>query len=135
MIAAIIVAAGQGRRMGGPVRKQYLALCGRPILAHTLSVFDACPDVDRVVLVVAGEDLEWCRQGLLLDYPVEKPLTLISGGDCRQESVFRGIEALEAEDGIVLIHDGVRPLPPMALLNACIAGARRWGGCIPALAV
>jgi 2-C-methyl-D-erythritol 4-phosphate cytidylyltransferase len=91
MAAAIIVAAGKGRRMTGRVPKQYLDLNGQPVLAHTLKVFDACDLVETVILVVAEDDLDFCRTVILQSLALTKNVLLTGGGRERQDSVYRGL--------------------------------------------
>lgn len=135
MIAALIVAAGQGRRMGAERPKQYLQLAGRPILAHTLTCFDRCTKIDHIFLVVPESQLDHCRYEVVGPAALFKPVTLVAGGARRQESVYNGLCAMADADGIVLIHDGVRPFLSTSLILACIAGAQKYGACIPALPV
>ncbi len=135
MIAAILVAAGQGVRMGTDLRKQYIHLVGRPILAHTVQVFDRCAEIDCLKLVVPEQEFDFCCQQILDPINPEKPIQLIPGGASRQDSVYNGLQAIAETQGYVLIHDGVRPLVTAELIEACIAGARQHQACIPALAV
>jgi len=135
MITALIVAAGQGVRMGSTQRKQYLTLAGQPMLAHTLKAFDPSLDVERIVLVVPGEEIEYCRQQIIAGARIATDILLVPGGARRQDSVCNGLQALDDDQGIVLIHDGVRPLVSPQLIAACIQGVRRWEACIPALEV
>jgi 2-C-methyl-D-erythritol 4-phosphate cytidylyltransferase len=130
MNAAIIVAAGQGIRMGVSVRKQYLALDGLPILSHTLRVFDRCPDIQHIYLVIPEGDMAFCRQSVLPPVALQKPLTLVPGGAERQDSVWNGLLAVGDLDGVVAIHDGVRPFVKRDQLAACIRVAIHQGACI-----
>jgi 2-C-methyl-D-erythritol 4-phosphate cytidylyltransferase len=134
MISALIVAAGQGTRMGASQPKQYLPLRGQPILWHTLNAFDACPSVQRIVVVVAPSQIQYCQRTVIGTRQPRAQLRWVEGGPRRQDSVFNGLEALE-EEGIVLIHDGARPLVSVDLIQACIQGAQRWGACIPVIEV
>lgn len=135
MITALIVAAGQGVRMGSTQRKQYLVLAGQPILALTVKAFDATPDVERIVLVVPGEEIDYCRQRIVADARISTDILLVPGGARRQDSVCNGLQQLDDDQGIVLIHDGVRPLVSTQLIAACIQGTRRWEACIPVVEV
>jgi 2-C-methyl-D-erythritol 4-phosphate cytidylyltransferase len=130
MNAAIIVAAGQGIRMGVPVRKQYLQLDGSPILSYTLRVFDSCPLIDHICLVVPEGESEYCRQNVLPAAAPQTPLTLVPGGPARQDSVWNGLMALKELSGVVAIHDGVRPFVTPGQLAACIQAAILHGACI-----
>jgi len=130
-VSAIIVAAGLGTRMTGDIRKQYLLLNGRPILSHTLRIFENCPAVDRIFLVVQAEDFDFCRTRILSSLKGRVNVTLVPGGAERQDSVYNGLVAAEhAGDDIVVIHDGVRPFVSCERLTACIAEAGASGACI-----
>lgn len=133
MIYAIIVAAGRGARMQAAQRKQFLNIGGRPILLHTLRVFDRCRSVERLLVVVPSDDMEHCRKHILAPAGLRTEIQLVAGGAQRQDSVRNGLDAIPEEEGIVLIHDGVRPLVTQALVEACIQGARQWGACVPAV--
>jgi 2-C-methyl-D-erythritol 4-phosphate cytidylyltransferase len=131
MISALIVAAGQGLRMGSAQRKQYLQLLGIPVLVHTLRAFDLCPDIKSIVLVVPPTEMDFCKKEILSGASLESHVALIAGGRRRQDSVFNGLQHLGDAQGVVLIHDGVRPLVSKALIQNCIQGASQWGACIP----
>ncbi len=131
--SALIVAAGAGVRMGGGTRKQYRPLAGSPVLAHSLAAFDACPGIECLVVVVAEREIDFCRREIIAPANLSKPVSLAAGGARRQDSVASGLAAIQAREGIVLIHDGVRPLVDAGLIERCIASARQWQACIPAL--
>lgn len=135
MITALIVAAGQGVRMGTAQRKQYLTLCGRPILAHTLRAFDGCAQVAQIVLVVPESEIDYCRREIVPAAGLRHDPLLVPGGTRRQDSVYRGLQSITTPDDVVLIHDGVRPLVTQQLIERCIEGARQWGACIPVVPV
>ncbi len=126
----IIVAAGQGRRMQDPVRKQYHEAAGLPVITHTLRVFDTCAVIDEIVLCVPGQDIDFCRIGLIKPAKPKKNIVLVAGGDTRQESVFNGLQAIGSNTGIIVIHDGVRPFVTHAQVTACVEGAAKHGACI-----
>ena len=130
MVSVIIVAAGQGVRMNEALRKQYLSLAGRPILSHTLLVFDGCSGINEIFLVVPGEDLDFCYKHILLPLTPQKKIHLIPGGLERQDSVYNGLLAITDRKSIVVIHDGVRPLVQPGHITACINGARHYGACV-----
>ncbi|MBI5064570.1 MAG: 2-C-methyl-D-erythritol 4-phosphate cytidylyltransferase [Desulfatitalea sp.] len=134
-IAALIVAAGQGVRMGSAQRKQYLLLAGRPILSHTIERFGTCPEVDRIMVAVPAAEIDYCRQQIISSLRIAKDIELVLGGARRQDSVRNGLEALGADPEMVLVHDGVRPLVRPELIAACIQGARKRGACIPVMEV
>jgi len=127
---AIIVAAGKGIRMGDTVRKQYIALEGIPLLARTLDLFNRCDRIDRIIVAVPEDDVDFCRSEIIAAAGMNKEIRLVSGGAKRQDSVYNSLKTIDANDGIVLIHDGVRPFVKMEHLVACIEGAKQHGACI-----
>jgi 2-C-methyl-D-erythritol 4-phosphate cytidylyltransferase len=132
-VVAIIPAAGEGRRMGGGVEKQFLQLQGIPILAHTLGVFDKSPEIDDVVLVVAPQQRQALKERVLGPYPCRKLFGVVDGGSERQESVASGLEAVPADCELVVVHDGVRPLVSVDLLGAVLKAANEHGAALAAI--
>lgn len=129
--AAIIVAAGQGRRVGGTLPKQWRDLGGRAVLAWTLDAFRKSPRIDRIVLVLRREDM-----GLAPGYEAHSDVTVVTGGETRSASVSAGIEALaEKAPHKVLIHDGARPLVSGETIGRVVDALDAWPGAAPALAV
>ncbi len=132
-VAAIIAAAGLGVRMQQDTPKTYLQLAGKPILIHTLEVFERVSEVHEVLVVVHPEDLEFCQEEVIDPYPLKKVLRLVPGGKERQDSVYNALKVLwkkEDELDVVLVHDGVRPLVSPALVRQVVTAARRYGGAI-----
>jgi 2-C-methyl-D-erythritol 4-phosphate cytidylyltransferase len=129
-VDAIIVAAGKGVRMDESLRKQYIALAGIPILTRTLNIFDRCDRISRIIVVVPEADLDFCRNEILRPANLRKEISLVAGGVKRQDSVYNGLQVIESEDGIIIIHDGVRPFVEPEHLIACIKGAEEQGACI-----
>lgn len=136
----LIPAAGSGRRMGGSVSKQYQELAGRPLLVHSLNLFDSHPLVEAIYPIVPAEDLNYCREYIIEPYQFSKVRRLIAGGSQRQDSVRNGFTAL-AEDGFdqphrpVLVHDGARPLFNPDLLPDLLRRIALEGACIVAIPV
>ena len=130
MVSAVIVAAGKGLRMDKDVPKQYLSLEGRPILGHTLLVFDTCDRIDEIFVVIPAEDFDFCGKNVISPLHLQKRIRLVSGGDRRQDSVYNGLKALNKKTDLVVIHDGVRPFVKSDELEACIDGAIKFGACI-----
>ncbi len=137
MVSAIIVAAGKGTRMNYSMRKQYLLLAGKPILGHTLEIFIRCDEIEEIILVVPEEDFDFCKRKILLPLKLQKRVNLVSGGQERQESVYSGLMAMAAGDkeGLVVIHDGVRPFVYSEQVLECIKGAKEFGACIVGIPV
>lgn len=130
-VFVLIPAAGMGRRMGATVNKQYLPLNGRPIVGHTIALFDKHPLIDKIYLITPADEFELCRREVLEPGNFRKVQDLVPGGAERQDSVRNGLQACGASpDDIVLIHDGVRPLLQPALIDKVIATVRDQGACL-----
>ncbi|HZR45588.1 MAG TPA: 2-C-methyl-D-erythritol 4-phosphate cytidylyltransferase [Candidatus Manganitrophaceae bacterium] len=137
MTHAVIPAAGRGERMGSKTRKQFLALCGRPVIVHTLSIFQKSPFIDDILCVASKEDQPFLER-LIAEHGLTKVKRILPGGERRQDSVQVAIEYLEREgrpDDIVLVHDGVRPLVPPELIERVAREAYKSGGAVAALPV
>jgi len=130
MVSAIIVAAGQGSRMKGTMRKQYLDLSGRPVLAHSIMTFASCSLVDEILLVIPKEDVEYCQKRILSLLDLKNHINLVHGGDKRQDSVYNGLKAITKNTDTVVIHDGVRPFIHHKDLKECILVSKKYGACI-----
>lgn len=104
---AVVLAAGRGTRMGTSVQKQYLELCGKPVLFYSLRAFQDSPLIDEIVLVTGAEEITFCRDEIVEKYGFDKVKAVVQGGKERYHSVYRGLR--EVTDGIVFIHDGARP--------------------------
>jgi len=130
-VIVLVPAAGTGSRMRATVNKQYLTLADRPVLAHTLSIFDGHPAVDSIHLVSPEAEIDFCRREVVERYRFDKVRGIVAGGAERQDSVRNGLLACAAaDDDVVLIHDGARPFFPSALLPELVATAARVGGCM-----
>ena len=128
----IIPAAGHGLRMRSDTEKPYITIGGRSILAHTLSVFEACTAVDGYVLVVEPSRVASCRAHLSQTDDTSKLANVVAGGSTRQESVYLGLMALDGGTGSVLIHDAARPCVERDALEASVLGCARYGAVISA---
>lgn len=116
-IVAILVAAGAGRRFGADKNKVLLPLLGKPVIEWSLEKLEACPQVTDIVVVTAECDLEEVAK---ITSPYKKVRGITTGGDCRQESVFRGILYAGVACDLVLIHDAARPILPAELIPELI---------------
>ncbi len=131
MNSAVIVAAGQGKRMGPGVDKLFLEVAGRPVIAHTWARFDAAACVDEVVLVVRA-GLEPAFAELAAVWGFAKPHRFVAGGGERQDSVWNGLHALGATCELVAIHDGARPCVSEELIAATFRAAGEAGASVAA---
>ena len=127
--AAVIVAAGKGKRMGTEISKQFLPLRGKEILAHTVEKFEHAENIRDIVLVT-GQDSLQDVQDMAQEYGWQKIISVVAGGKERQDSVWNGLLAVSEDTEIVLIHDGVRPFVTEDILNLSIETAVEMGGCV-----
>ncbi|NOY70075.1 MAG: 2-C-methyl-D-erythritol 4-phosphate cytidylyltransferase [Deltaproteobacteria bacterium] len=135
-VFAVIVAAGRGTRMGGDVLKQYLDMGGLSILSRTLEVFILHRQIGRIYLVVPENDFDFCRKMVIAPLMGSgREIHLIAGGKTRFDSVENGLAAIPASEGIVLVHDGVRPFVTPDIISACMAEAVKTKACIAAVPV
>ncbi len=131
MTSAIIVAAGQGTRMGPGVDKLFLEVAGRPIVSHTWERFDRASCIDEIVLVVR-QGMEGVFHDLAREWRFRKPYRLAVGGKERQDSVWNGLEAVSRASGVVAVQDGARPCATEELIAATIAAAVQTGAAVAA---
>jgi 2-C-methyl-D-erythritol 4-phosphate cytidylyltransferase len=129
----IIVAGGSGSRMGTEIPKQFLELCGKPVLMHTIQVFHDFDPESKIILVLP-EDQQLFWEGLCLKHSFSLVHQVVSGGKTRFHSVQNGLSQIDGE-GIVFIHDGVRPLVSRETLGRCLETAQESGNAIPVLPV
>lgn len=129
----IIVAGGKGQRMGSSVPKQFLLLCGKPVLMHTIEAFHSYSTSLEIILVLPEEQQTHWKE-LCEEYGFTTPHTVVSGGSTRFESSRNGISVIPDDaDGVVGIHDGVRPLVSAAVIDRCYESARENYAAIPVM--
>ena len=127
MNTAIIVAAGQGKRFGAERPKQFLEICGKPLLIYTLQKFEICLIVDEIILVLSAEEIENFKSNAE-KYNLKKLSKIIAGGKSRAESVLNGLNAIDAKTAeIVAVHDGARPLVSVEEIAQTIEKVRETG--------
>jgi 2-C-methyl-D-erythritol 4-phosphate cytidylyltransferase len=131
-VAAIIVAAGSGVRMGASVPKQFIEIAGKPILQHTLERFEACTWVTDVCVILPAAFVDLYRVKIL-EWGISKLAAVTVGGAERHQSVLAGLEALSDDTEIVMIHDGVRPFVSDRILRESIDAARQFGAVVVGL--
>jgi len=138
MNVAIVVAGGRGRRMGTEAPKQYLQLGGKTILQITLEAFQRAGEVGRIILVVPRGEVVYCRDEIVDRPGLDKGAQVVMGGKTRQESVARGLEAIEklgAHPDVVLVHDGVRPFIQTKIIDQAARIAAHFGAALTAIPV
>lgn len=129
-VSVIIAAAGMSNRMGSKINKQFIAIGGKPILAHTIEKFEKCRYIDEIILVSKEEEIEYCRKEIIKKYKFNKVTNIIRGGKERQDSVYNGILALDKRTDIVLTHDGARPFIKIENIEDGILGVIKHGACV-----
>ena len=130
---AIIPAAGTGIRMENERPKQFLDVDGKPLLAVTSEKFEVCPVIHAVILVVPQKDVAYCQSEIVERHHLTKVEKVVAGGERRQDSVRLGIEAAGGDYGLVLIHDGVRPLVAPDLIERVVEAAHKHRAVITGL--
>ncbi len=132
MNIAIIFAGGSGVRMGAGVPKQFLEINGKPILIHTLQLFQEHEDIDKIYLAMSKDYIRYTEQ-LVLDYRIDKVAAVVEGGVTAQDSIYNALKKAEEEnpeDSIVLVHDGVRPFVEYGVISENIEAVKTYGSAI-----
>jgi len=118
---AIIVAAGSGTRFGSDIPKQFVAIAGKPLLVYTLEKFEACNEIDEIVLVLSADQISNFRS------EISKLKKVVTGGTSRAESVQNGLAAVSEDTQIVAVHDGARPLVSVDEISRTVRKAAETG--------
>lgn len=130
MNVAIIVAAGQGSRMGGECPKQFLELAGVPIIMRTLMVFEECEDIHEIIVTLPSNETA-SFLSLAGKHRLQKLAKVVPGGATRSESVLHGLQAVRATTAeVVVVHDGVRPFVTRDEITRTISAAQQYDAAI-----
>lgn len=133
MNIGVIFAGGVGRRMNTKGKqKQFLEVHGKPIIVHTIDIFQNTEAIDAVVVVCVSDWLDYMNN-LVERFNLTKVKAVVAGGETGQMSIFKGLEAAEqlaTDDAVVLIHDGVRPLINEEVINANIQSVKETGSAV-----
>jgi len=130
---AIVPAAGAGARLKGKVKKQFLSIGGKPVLARTLLNLSTAPEIDKIIVVAPSREIGRCKREIVEKYGIVKVHGVIEGGDTRQESVGLGFAALPDNVDLVVVHDGVRPFVNGAMISSVVETAAECGAAITAI--
>lgn len=136
-VAAVIAAAGLGTRLGAPVPKQYLSIGGKPVLVKAAMVFEKMKEVDYI-FVVTGEDYMDLCSGMIRDHGFRKVVSVVAGGQERQDSVFNALQEMNAcRPGVeyVLIHDAARPFISEDVIRNVLEATARTGAAVACVAM
>ena len=125
---AIVLAAGQGKRMNSRVQKQFLLLQGKPLLYYSLACFQNSSVIDDMIVVTGKESIDFCKKEIVELYGFTKVKAVIPGGKERYDSVYAGLCACEGTD-YVFIHDGARPFVTEDMLQRLKATVTEYGAC------
>lgn len=151
MVIAIVLAAGNGKRMNSDVAKQYIKLYDKEIVVYPLETFQNNKIIDKIIIVTREDDIEYCKNELVNRYNLSKVSDVISGGKERYDSVYRALCLIEEkylEDNsasdevqddildeydrnhvIVMIHDGARPFISDEMIGDSVKTAKEFGAC------
>lgn len=133
---AIVLAAGQGKRMGSKIQKQFLELRGKPILYYSLAAFQDSPLIDSMILVTGAAEIPYVQKEIVEKYGFGKVEAVVEGGAERYVSVWKGLQALESsmteeqKEGYVFIHDGVRPFIHEEILSRAFDAVEQYHACV-----
>ena len=132
-VTAIILAAGQGKRMNMLVAKQFIMLNGKPVLYYSVKAFEESR-VDEIILICGQGQVDYCEEKIVNTYGFKKVKRIIEGGMERYDSVYKGLTETGHTD-YVLIHDGARPFISVSLINEVIETVQECKACIVAAPV
>lgn len=134
---AVVLAAGQGKRMGTPVQKQYIELKGNPLICYTLAVFQESQIIDDVVLVVGEGQEDYVYDQIVRKYHFYKIKAIVKGGEERYASVWNGLKVIKNgavpgvyPGGYIFIHDGARPFIDENILDRAYAAVEQYKACV-----
>ena len=138
MASALVLSGGVGRRMNANVPKQYIEVSGKPIIIYTLEKMQASEVIDSIYIVVAIDKLQYLEE-LVARYNIDKVRGYANAGSSRQVSILNGLLKMKkdgvGDEEIVLIHDSVRPLVSLELIQRCVDQCVGADGVMPVLSV
>lgn len=127
---AIVLAAGQGKRMGGKVQKQFLEISGYPVLYYSLRAFEMSDIISEIILVTGIDEIEICQRDFVDKYGFTKVTRVVAGGKERYDSVYNGLQYVSDESEYVFIHDGARPMVNEEILISGYENVRLYGAAV-----
>ena len=126
---AIVLAAGQGKRMHSKIQKQFLEIQGYPVLYYSLRCFQESPLIQDIILVTGEDALSYCKEEIVKKYGFTKVSNVIAGGKERYDSVYAGLCACK-DCRYVLIHDGARPFITEEIIERGLEKVKETGACV-----
>lgn len=134
-IAAIIVAGGSGKRMGTTIKKQFIKLQEKEVLAYTIEAFNTLEEISEIIVVTGEEDIHKVEREIVEKYHFNKVSKVVAGGKERQDSVYNGLMATDESIKYVMIHDGARPFISKGVLKRAIEKTLEYKATIVAVPV
>lgn len=134
-VAVVIVAGGSGKRMGMAIKKQYILLNDKEIIAHTVEQFEKCRVVDEIILVVGAEEIKKVREEIVKKYGFNKVRHVVAGGAERQDSVYNGLLVTSSNIKYVMVHDGARPFIKEEIIIKALEKTRKKEATVVAVPV
>ncbi|SFC78531.1 2-C-methyl-D-erythritol 4-phosphate cytidylyltransferase [Butyrivibrio sp. YAB3001] len=131
---AIILAAGSGSRMKSDVKKQYMEICGKPLIYYSIKAFEESI-IDDIVLVVSRGDIEYVRNEIVQKYGFDKVTAIVEGGLARYHSVRLGLMAAAPDTDYAFIHDGARPFVTKEIILKTLHAVKEYGACVVGMPV
>lgn len=139
---AVVLAAGSGKRMGSGVAKQYMLLCGKPLIWYALHVIEQSSVIDDCILVTGAEDISYVENEIVKRYGFHKIDKVVEGGAERYDSVYHALQVIADggtkvpnKDGYVFIHDGARPFLTEDILKRCYEEVQKSKACVAGMPV
>ena len=139
---AIVLAAGSGSRMKSDVAKQYMCLCGKPLIWYALHAIEESSVIDECILVTGAKDISYVKEEIVTRYGFSKVDAVTAGGKERYDSVYQALRVIADgkllvpnEDGYVFIHDGARPFLTDDILRRCYEEVKLSGACVAGMPV
>ncbi|HNX28101.1 MAG TPA: 2-C-methyl-D-erythritol 4-phosphate cytidylyltransferase [Syntrophomonadaceae bacterium] len=130
-LRVVVAAAGIGKRMESKINKQYILLEDKPLLTYCIEVLEKCSLVQKIVIVAHAWETEYCQKEIIEKYGYMKVSRVVAGGAERQDSVFKGLEALGSDTEWVAVTDGARPFITLDLIEALATAAYLYGAAVP----
>ncbi len=130
---AIVLSAGTGSRMGGPVAKQYMLLADKPVLWYSLNVIEQSKVIDDCILVTGANDIDYVTREIVQKFGFTKVHSVVAGGTERYLSVMNALKAMEEGAGYVFIHDGARPFLSEEMLTRLADAVDEYHACVAAM--
>ncbi len=132
---AVVLAAGSGKRMESDIPKQFMLLGDKPVVWYSLQAVEQSEIVDDCILVTGEADISYVKSRIVGKYGFGKVRNIIAGGGERFESVFKGLQAVGAQDGYTFIHDGARPFLTEEILKRIYEAVQKYDACAAAMPV